>query len=349
MSDISIDNLVLELKKIIVNFYKPEFKTRFLILYDTESELSTILKSAYYTAVSQLGHSVDAFDFYKFSEEELIFDIDNYYVKGDVIIMLQSSSYRVSKFRWRNELCQRGLKVLEHGHLGKIKENEIQNYFNSMIYDYDWQKQVADFLEDKIKKSSKIDIISENGSIVSYTGLMDFCTRNIGEFEEQTNWGSRFPIGELITESLDLSTLNGEVEVYAYPNLEQVTNFAKPFTCKIENGFLVSHTGPEDFDEIFKLIQTEHPEKKVYVREFGLGLNRFIKRFDKLSDPIAYERQQGVHFSLGMKHGIYMKKLWPKYGKKFNQRFHIDIYVNVKEILIDGLLVYKNDKGFIVS
>lgn len=341
--------LVENLKQIIINFYKIEFKTRFLIIYDTQSELSQILKDAYFQAISEIGNSVDTYDFFKFDENHLIEDIDEHYVKNDVIIMLQSSSYRVSKFRWRNELCQKGLKVLEHAQLRRIKPEELDTFLDSMKYDYPHQKEICDYLEEKINKSNKIDIISENGSKAQYLGPMDKCVRNIGEFENQTNWGSRFPIGELITESLDLSTLNGEIEVYAYPNLDQETKFTPPFTCKIENGFLTSHNGEKEFDEIYKLIQTEHPEGKVYVRELGIGLNRFIKRENKISDPISYERQEGLHFSLGMKHGIYAKKLWPKYGKKFHQKFHIDVYVNVSEIYIDDILVYTKDKGYFIE
>ena len=341
--------LIENLKKNIVNFYKPEFRTRFLILFDTKTDLSQVLKDAYYNAVTQLGHSVDAYDFYKFEEQDLINDIYEHYVKGDVVIMLQSSSYRVSKFRWRNELCQRGLKVLEHGHLHKIQENEIETFFNSLTYDYQHQKEITDYLEEKINLCKNITFINQDGSKLEYSGPMDKCIRNIGEFEEQTNWGSRFPIGELISESLDLSTLNGDMQVYAFPNLDQFTEFTHPFTCRVEGGFVISHNGPKCFDDVFQLIKTEHPEGKVYVRELGIGLNRYIKRNQRLGDPIAYERQEGLHFSLGMKHGIYAKKLWPKYGKKFNQRFHIDVYVNIDKILIDDILVYSKEKGYFIE
>jgi hypothetical protein len=47
-----------------------------------------------------------------------------------------------------------------------------------------------------------------------------------------------------------------------------------------------------------------------------------------------------------MKHGLYQKKLWPKYGKDFHQKYHIDVYVNLKNMYFNDKLVYTYPKGF---
>jgi leucyl aminopeptidase (aminopeptidase T) len=199
-----------------------------------------------------------------------------------------------------------------------------------------------------LSKAKEIKIVSVNGAVASYSGEMDKIVLNDGNFEGNTNYGSKYPIGEIVTEALDLSTLNGEIEVYAFPNLEIETEFVEPFKIEIKDGLVVSHNGPKNFVDIVNMIKTEHPEEKVYVREFGIGINRHIHRHSRLGDPISYERQEGLHFSLGMKHGIYEKKLHAKYGKKFYQRYHIDVYVNLDKMYIDNELVYEKEKGYLL-
>ncbi len=345
--------MIEELQKNCIDILKHNFElkdnNRVHILFDTKSKMSVLLKEAYEKACQKLANSHDLVDFYKQDIDWLIEDIQKNYYKEDVVVLIQSDSFRVSKYRWRNELCSKGLKVIEHSHLKKIKEKEIETYIKSLTFDTPHYKELCKKLCSKLEKTRNIEIISKEDSIAKYSGEMEKCVVNTGDFRKQTQYASRYPIGEIITESKDLSKLNGEVEVYAFPNLKQETKFVESFKCTFKNGFLTKHNGPKEFQEIINMIKTENEEGLIYVRELGLGLNRYIKRFDKLGDPIAYERQEGLHFSLGMKHGLFQKKLWPKYGKKFYQRYHIDIYVNVKEIKIDQKTIYTYDKGFFLD
>ncbi len=333
---------------ILKKHYHISNSARVLIIYDEETQLAINLKDAFSNACSKNSNSFDIISYYKTTPEEIFEDVQWNSREGDVVVLIQSSSFRASKFRLRNDLCAKGLKVVEFGHLQKIKEDEYETYVNSLYCDDEHNFKLVDKLMNDIKNLNSVTIISENGSEIKYNGKLDNPISNDGRYEGQTNYGSRYPIGEVISEGLDLYTLSGEMEVYAYPSIDtQETVFVEPFTIKVENGLVVSHNGPKDFDDIIELVKTEHPENHVYVREIGLGLNRGIPRFSRLGDPIAYERQEGLHFSIGMKHGIYQKKLWPKYGKKFNQRFHIDVYVNVKEIYFDSQLVYEYPKGYL--
>jgi hypothetical protein len=340
--------LISNCKAILKNDYEISISSRVLIIYDTETTLAQELKKSFAKACEELANSYDCLDFKHFNLETFKEELEWNYKKGDIIILLQSTSFRVSKFRWRNELCSKGFKVLEMGQLRKIKENEIPTFINSLHNDKEHYFQVTNKIIPLLKKASTLTIISENGSIVNYTGKLDEIYTNIGDLKHQSQFGSRYPIGEIVSEAKDLSTVSGVIEVYAYPNLQQETTFVEPFTCSIKDGLVISHTGPQEFEEIIQMIQTEHPEGKVYVRELGLGLNRGIKRFSRLGDPISYERQEGLHFSLGMKHGLYQKKLWPIYGKKFYQRYHIDVYVNVKEIYCDDTKIFENGKGYLI-
>lgn len=344
-----IEQIATHCKHILKENLNIKNSSRVLILYDDECELTQLLMEGARRACENLANSFDLVNYSTHSTEQIVNDIDEFYRKDDVVFLIQSSSFRASKFRWRNELCSRGLGVIEFGQLQKILPHEYQCYVDSLTYDYPRYVKLIDSLTHHIKTAKTTTIISQNGCKVTYKGPLDKPITNDGNFEGLVNKGSRYPIGEVITEGLDLSYLSGEIEVYAFPNKNQETQFVKPFTCKIEKGLLVSHNGPKEFDEIVEMIKTEHPSGSVYVRELGLGLNRFIKRFSRLGDPIAYERQEGVHFSLGMKHGMYQKKLWPKYGKKFNQKYHIDVYVNVDRVYFDKELVYSYPDGFIVD
>ena len=344
-----IEQITTHIKNILLYNCKIKSSARVMIIYDEQTQLSKIMKQGIEQACENLAHSFDPFDFDKTPLDTIINDIDEFYREDDIVFLVQSTSFRASKFRWRNELCSRGLTVIEFGQLRKIKEEEYQGYIDSLTYDYPHYKEISKKLTNHINKAQTTTIICRNGSKIKYSGVLDKPIVNDGDFSKQKNKGSRFPIGEVITEGKELNTLNGEIEVYAYPNNNQETTFVQPFTCKIKNGLLVEHNGNKEFEEIVESIKTEHPKGWVYVREFGLGLNRFIKRFARIGDPISYERQEGLHFSLGMKHGMYQKKLWPVYGKKFNQKYHVDVYVNVDKIYFDDELVFQYPGGFLVN
>ena len=340
-----MDNLNKNCLEILKTYYKINIESKVLIIFDNKNLMNEMLYSSFIFALKKLGNEFSSYNFFENENEKIIEFINNNLKPKDIVILIQSSSFRVSKYRWRNELCDKGLKVLEFNQTSKILENEYLTFIDSLECDYIHQKKIADFLISKIDKSQKIKFVSKNNLICEYEGKMDECLRNIGELWNQTNWSSKFPIGEIISEGLDLSILNGEIEVYAYPKLEnQTTKFCEPFNIKIENGFAVSHNGEKEFDKIWKLLKTENEEQKIFVRELGFGLNRFIK--NRIGDCISYERQEGLHFSLGMKHGMYQKKLWKKYGKKFHQKFHIDVYVNILKIFIDDVEVYDCERGF---
>jgi len=335
------------IKDILITNYKIVNLTKVLVIFDENSTLSSLLKNASILALEELKQEFELVDFYLKDSDFIADYVFENSKKSDVILTIQSSSFRVSKYRWRNELCNRGLKVCEFGQLGKVKDDEIERFINSLTTDFDHYEKISNKIIPLINLSKEIKIISTNNSILKYSGKMDKCLKNTGALWEQTNWTTRFPIGEIICESLDLTTLNGKFLGYAYPSIkDQTTQFTKPFKCEIKEGLFISNDGPKEFKEIIELIKTENEEKEVFVRELGLGLNRNIKRFGCISEPMAYERVEGLHFSLGMKHGMYQKKLWPKYGKKFHQKFHIDIFVDVKEIYIDDELVFTYNQGY---
>ncbi len=82
------------------------------------------------------------------------------------------------------------------------------------------------------------------------------------------------------------------------------------------------------------------------IREFGIGFNPNIGPEAPLSDVNAFERQLGVHLSIGKKHGIFGKKL----PKDELQKYHIDIFLSVSNIQIgEQLLTLDREKILIPS
>ena len=54
---------------------------------------------------------------------------------GDFVILVQSGSFRLDAFRIRVHLFEQGLKVIEHPHLDRVKEEEVTTYIDSLAYD----------------------------------------------------------------------------------------------------------------------------------------------------------------------------------------------------------------------
>ena len=335
-------------KNILIHNYKISKENKTIIFYDENTLLSKLLLEGYSKALDFLKFDFESYNFHAIPVEKIL-EITSKLKEKDLVILIQSNSFRVSSYRWRNILHEAGLKVIEHAHMEKNEENEIETYINSLTYDLPYYLEASKFLKEKLNNSKSLKIISCSGKILEFSSSFDEVFENLAYFDDKKNWGTRFPVGEVLTESLDLSTLNGEFEIYAFPDNRQYTHIVKPFSCIVKNGFLISHNGPQEFEEVFQMIKAENEEGLVYIRELGLGLNRYIKKDTRLGDISSFERLEGVHFSLGMKHGIYDKKLWPKYGKKFYQRYHVDIFLDVKEILINDEKIYDENKGYLLN
>jgi len=164
---------------------------------------------------------------------------------------------------------------------------------------------------------------------------MEISKLNIGDYTGMKNVGGTFPIGEVFTEAKDLRLVNGQAMVYAFAGEDHMVRIYEPFPVEIKDGILSSPNGPADFQKILALIQQD---EEVLVREFGLGINPALDKHHLLNDITAFERQTGLHLSLGAKHGIY-----PKPGLKRKEgRYHVDIFVDVETITIDNNIIYQD-------
>lgn len=321
----------------------------FLIIYDLLTPLSKTLFQGY----AEVLPKAKMVEYYSHTTEQVI-EAVNQCQKGDLVILIESGSFRMSNFRWRLELFNRGLKVIEHAHLKNNLESEHDNYLDSLDYQEDYLRTTAEFLCTKINQAKQIKIVSTEGNTLIYNGPFEDAKKNIGDFRQMRNKGCGFPIGEVFTESLKLTDVNGFVEIYGFADIEHKMVFVeKAFLIEIKNAQLQLDTKKfaeldatvegRKFLELFSLLKTENSDGLVWTRELGLGLNKGINRKKRLTDVSAYERVCGVHMSLGLKHDIYRGKsgeIAP--GIARSERYHVDIFPEVKEVWIDSLKVFES-------
>ena len=304
-----------------------------MVVYDGESLLSKLLADAYRKILPDAA--VLRFDL---SDPEAIFKTIDTLSPGDLVVLIQSTSFRLSKFRIRIELFNRQLKVIEHPHLARIKEKEYETYLESLAYDPSYYRTVGPWLQEKITRASRIRILGE-GSELIYDSAFEDPKLNIGFYEGMKNIGGQFPIGELFTEPKEIQKVNGTAKLFAFGNPDFSVNIPEePFTVNIKEGVL---TGGPDAPEAFQAVLEEirSRETKVWVRELGFGLNRALSREKRVTDIGTYERMCGIHLSLGAKHLTYKKPDFPK-----KQGFHVDVFVAATCVEIDGETVFDGDR-----
>ena len=257
-----------------------------------------------------------------------------------IVILAQSTNFRLSTFRIRLELFNIGIHVVEFNHLAYIPESEFITFTTSLSYQTDeyvrQERVIRGLIEANNQVLGNTRIQSVNGEFLTFWTLENI-RGNTGDYTGIANkWGT-FPLGEVFTESVELDSLNGRCLIESYPREDFSVDHCTPFELVIENWrVLPSEDFPAPFAKLYNWIVQY--EWEVMVRELGMGLNRAITTTTPLSDINFYERKIGVHLSLGKKHGIYGKKL----PKNMIQRFHIDVFIATEWVYIGEQRVYEN-------
>lgn len=257
-----------------------------------------------------------------------------------IVILVQSTNFRLSTFRIRLELFHLGIHVVEFNHLAYIQKNEFTTFANSLSYQTDeYVRQewvLRTLIEENNAKWGNMRIQSVNGEFLTFWSLENI-RGNTGDYTGTVNKGGTFPLGEVFTESVELDSLNGRCLIESYPREDFSVDHCTPFELVIERGrVLPSPDFPAPFAKLYNWI-VEY-EWEVMVRELGMWLNIAITTTTPLSDINFYERKIGVHLSLGKKHGIYGKKL----PKTMIQRFHIDVFIATEWVYIGDQRIYED-------
>lgn len=297
-----------------------------LVVFDERSALSRLLTSAYRHALP----NARCIDFDTSSPEKIMEEIRRLQPR-DLAVLIQSSNFQLAEYRVRIELFQRSIAVIEHVHMDRMRDDaQIARYVDSLAYNPSFYRPLGHTLKARLDAAERIVVRSVGGAELIYEGGLEPAKLNVGDYVGMKNVGGTFPIGEVFTEPRDFDRVNGDVMLFAFAGQDHLVRLVGPFRVRIERGIVVEHDGPAEFQQVIEQISAD---EKPLVREFGLGLNPAFGKAKLVDDITAFERQRGMHLSLGEKHNVYRKPgIIPK-----KSHFHIDVFVDVESIELDGL------------
>lgn len=317
------------IQTIVRDVFEHDDHHRAVVVFDEGCALSQVLAEAYRTALPKAQHLT--FDETKAQD---IIQTLMALAPGDLVVLIQSGSFRLSEFRIRVELFKKELKVIEHPHLARMDTSEsVETYIDSLNYDKEYYRGVGSALKAKIDAAKEI-IVESPGCALRYEGPFEDAKLNTGDYSGMKNQGGMFPIGEVFTEPKDLEKVNGSVKLHAFGDRHFFTNVPpEPIEIIVEHGVIMdTKNSTPEFDAVLEEVR----EEIAILRELGLGLNRAFTRERTVPDIGTYERKCGVHFSLGGKHAIYAKE---GFSRK-HSKFHVDVFADVTRVLIDGEVVF---------
>lgn len=319
------------LRDIVAKAFRIDVAHSSMIVFDEKSALATRIAAAYREVLT----NAIVINFDESTPDAIRAAIDTL-APGSLVVLVQSGSFRLNEFRFRLELFNRNLAVIEHPHLGRMPAEEHEIYLDALAYDETYYHTVGPWLKEKIDAAKQI-IVYCDGTELVYDGPFESAKLNTGDYTGMKNTGGQFPIGEVFTEATEFSNLNGTVKLFGYADADfHVIVPAEPVLVRIEKGILVEAVdAPESFVAVLDQIRAD---EQLWVRELGFGLNRALTRNRRLTDIGSYERMCGIHLSLGQKHSVYTKEGFPKRSSKY----HVDVFADVTKVTIDGEVVYEN-------
>lgn len=303
-----------------------------LVVSDAQCALAVALTQAYRNCLP----AARFIDFDAISSAEILAAIDQL-KPGDLVVLIQSTSFRLEAYRIRIELFNRSLKVIEHPHLSRMQGTEPLRYIEALAYDVTYYRDVGHALKERIDRAQS-GMLDSGGEQLFFTAPFEPAKLNIGDYRDMKNVGGQFPIGEVFTESQDLEAVNGRVRIFIFGDTSFAVNKPeKPITLTITKGRVteVFDSTPE-FDQVLANIRAD--EGEIWVRELGFGMNRALTQDKTVSDIGTYERMCGIHLSLGAKHGLYNK---PQI-RRATARHHVDVFAVTDAVYLDDHVVYQN-------
>lgn len=325
------------ISEILTHVFNHDAPHKAVVVFDTASELASALTQAYRHCLPD-AHFVD---FDKHSPGEVLAVLAGLKA-SDLVVLVQSTNFRLEAFRIRVELFKRGLKVIEHPHLSRMIGAEVGYYIDALAYDPQYFRGVGEQLKTTINQAQS-GCIDSGGNEFPEARLIigsafESAKLNVGDYSEMPNVGGQFPIGEVFTEARNLEAVNGRVRIFAFGDTQyKVNRPAIPITLIVECGQVVAtEDSTPQFDAVLANIRAD--EQVVWLREIGFGLNRAFTKDRAVSDIGSYERMCGVHLSLGAKHGIYGK---PNF-KRGDGKYHIDVFAVTERVSLDEQVVYRD-------
>lgn len=303
-----------------------------VVVFDRRSGLARILAEAYRRCLP----GAVRIDFDAVSPEAVRAALDPL-VPGDLAVLVQSSNFRLESFRLRVELFKRGLKVIEHPHLERMRGEQIGWYLDSLAYDPAYYRGVGGALKERIDRAGS-GLVDSGGERLVFASPFEDAKLNVGDYRGMRNAGGQFPIGEVFTEARDLDAVDGRIRIFAFADVDFMVNRPpKPITLAVAGGRVVDalDSTPE-FERVLAGIRAD--EGEVRVRELGFGMNRAFTPERMVSDIGTLERMCGIHLSLGRKHAVYDK---PGFRRK-RGKHHVDVFAVTESVALDGEEVFRD-------
>lgn len=303
-----------------------------VIVYDQNCSLAKIITAAY----RQVLPEASFIDFDAVTPESVLESLAPLQA-GDLVVLIQSSNFRLGAFRLRIELFKRQLKVVEHPHLGRMEGLQVGYYVDALAYDPDYYRGIGNRIKQRIDTAKHGRVDTGEQAQLFFDGAFEPAKLNTGDYAGMTNIGGQFPIGEVFTEALDLETVHGRVRIAVFGDTSFTVNKpAAPITLIIERGRVIAvENSTAEFDLVLEQIRAD--EGEVWLRELGFGMNRALTA-DRIVDDIGtYERMCGIHLSLGAKHGQYAK---PQI-RRATARYHVDVFAATEQVLLDDVVIYE--------
>lgn len=305
---------------------------RAVVVFDARCDLALVLTAAYRRCLP----SATFIDFDAVSPQAVLDEFAPL-APSDLVILIQSTNFRLEAFRIRVELFKRALKVIEHPHLARMPGQQALYYIESLAYDPDYYRGVGNALKARIDRAQG-GVVDSGGERLVFASPFESAKLNVGDYSEMKNVGGQFPIGEVFTEAQDLQAVNGRVRIFVFGDTSFSVNQPEtPITLVVTNGQVTDtiDSTPE-FDTVLANIRAD--EGVVWVRELGFGMNRAFSKDRTVSDIGTFERMCGIHLSLGAKHGSYGK---PNF-RRGDGRHHVDVFAVTESVTLDEDVVYRD-------
>jgi hypothetical protein len=301
-----------------------------LVVYDSRTGLARALVEAY-------RRNLPTARFIDFDQADpaLVLARFRELAARDLVVLVQSTNFRLEAFRIRVELFKLGLKVIEHVHLARMPGVQGEHYIDALAYDPTYFRGVGSALKARIDAAPGARVCGGGAELV-FASALEPAKLNVGDYSSMQNVGGQFPIGEVFTEARDLEAVNGRALIHVFGDTAYLSNQpATPITIIVERGRVVgTENATPAFQQVLDNIRAD--EGEVWLRELGFGMNRAFTRTRRVDDIGTYERMCGIHLSLGAKHGVY-----PKPGfKRKDARYHIDVFAVTDAVFLGAEQVY---------
>ena len=177
-----------------------------VVVFDANCELARTLTDAY-------RHCLPDAQFVDFATHtpEAVLGVFAALAASDLVVLVQSTNFRLEAFRIRVELFKRGLKVIEHLHLVRMQGAEVGYYIDALAYDAAYFRGVGHGLK-AIIDTAKSGWLDSGGARFPDARLVfgssfESAKLNVGDYSDMPNVGGQFPIGEVFTEAKDLEAV----------------------------------------------------------------------------------------------------------------------------------------------